>query len=561
MSEAHPSRREWLRRATLAGLSVAAAGASGCESPTRASRSEEDQSAPPIEAAQPATMLHGELFEQTFEQLQARMGTGQLTARALVGAYVERIEAVNGQGPKLRAVIEVNPEAERLASERDDERRAGRVRGPLHGIPILLKDNIDTADAMTTTAGSLALEGLRAVTDATVAARLREAGAILLGKANMSEWANFRSTASSSGWSARGGQCRNPYVLDRSPSGSSSGSASGVAANLAAGAIGTETDGSIVSPASHCALVGLKPTLGLVSRAGIVPIAHSQDTAGPMTRTVRDAAILLQVIAGADGRDPATKDAAAVSLADLVDGLSADALRGVRLGVVRAGIFGKSRKVDRLVDTALEDLRRLGATLVDPADIFTWGQFDSSELDVLLYEFKADLEAYLATRGAEVRVRTLGDVIAFNVANAERELRYFGQELFEMSARRGPLTEGTYLQALERNRRLAGPEGIDAALTQHRVEALVCPTGSLPGPIDLVNGDSGYFGASTPAAVAGYPHVTVPAGFVQGLPVGLSFIGPRWADARILRYAFAYEHATRHRQPPRFLSSIDDRGV
>lgn len=566
----HVSRRHLLQAAAALGLPAAAG--HGCRPLGAGQASNDGAGAPAGASTSPALAPEGasafategangapfaELVEQTCVQLQARMAAGDLSSAALVDAYLARISALDGVGPQLRAIIEVNPDARALAKTLDEERARSRVRGPLHGVPILLKDNIDTADGMSTTAGSLALAGSRAERDATVATRLREAGAVLIGKANMSEWANFRSTASTSGWSARGGQCRNPYALDRSPSGSSSGSAVATAANLVAAAIGTETDGSIVSPASHCALVGVKPTLGLVSRAGIVPIAHSQDTAGSMTRTVADAAVLLQAIAGADARDPLSREGSERGPRDFVSTLSEDGLRGVRLGVVRAGLFGKSARVDRIVEAALDDLRRLGAMLVDPANIATWGQFDESELEVLLYEFKADIASYLGTRGAGVPVKNLADLIAFNQAHASEELGYFGQELFEMAARKGPLTDPAYRRALTRNRQLAAAQGIDATLRAHRVDALVGPTGSLPALIDLVNGDSGYFGASTPSAVAGYPHVTVPAGFVRGLPVGLSFLGPAWSDSALLRYAFAYEQATRHRRPPRFSSTAD----
>lgn len=565
----HVSRRHVLQAAAALGL--AAGGAQACGRPAPGEASREGASAP-VASTKPRSAAEGagsvaagdepgapfaELAELTCAQLQTRMAAGDVSSAALVDGYLARISALDGVGPQLRAIIELNPDARALARALDDERARSGARGPLHGIPILLKDNIDTADGMSTTAGSLALAGSHPTRDATVAARLREAGAVLIGKANMSEWANFRSTASTSGWSARGGQCRNPYALDRSPSGSSSGSAVAAAANLAAAAIGTETDGSIVSPASHCALVGVKPTVGLVSRAGIVPIAHSQDTAGPLTRTVADAAVLLQTIASADARDPLSRHGAERDSHDFVAALSEDGLRGVRLGVVRAGLFGKSAKVDGVIETALDDLRRLGAILVDPANIATWGDFDDSELEVLLYEFKTDLAAYLATRGAGLSVKNLADLMAFNKAHASDELRHFGQELFEMAARKGPLTDQVYRRALSRNRRLAAVEGIDATLRAYRVDALVGPTGSLPALIDLVNGDSGYFGAATPAAVAGYPHVTVPAGFVRGLPVGLSFFGAAWSDGALLRYAFAYEQGTQHRRPPRFLRTAD----
>jgi amidase len=546
------TRRRLLRSGMLGGAMLAGAGlgVSSC-GPEPRRPADAGGVTPPVEPAPFA------LEELTLVQLQSRLTSGEETARSLVEQYLARIEALDRQGPELGSIIELNPEILELADASDAERRSSGPRGPLHGIPILLKDNIETADRMTTTAGSLALAGAIAPRDATVAARLRAAGALLVGKANLSEWANFRSTHSTSGWSARGGQCRNPYALDRNPSGSSSGSGAATAANLVAAAIGTETDGSIVSPASHCSLVGIKPTLGFISRAGIVPIAHSQDTAGPMTRTVADAALLLGVLVGVDARDPLSREGEARAVRDFTASLDPQGLRGARLGVVRQGLFGRSPKVDRVVEAALGDLKRLGADLVDPADIPTLGTFDDSEFEVLLYEFKADLEAYFTTLPESVSMRTLADLIAFNEANRDREMPYFGQEILEMARQRGPLSTPAYREALARNHRLSRTEGIDAVLTRHRLDALVAPTGSLPGLIDLVNGDSGYFGASTTPAVAGYPHVTVPAGYVAGLPVGLSFIGGAWREADLVRYAFAYEQATRHRVPPRLRPTVD----
>jgi amidase len=500
-----------------------------------------------------------ELEGLSIRELQARMESGQDSARSLVTKYLERIEALNARGPELRAVIEINPEAAALAEALDAERKSKGPRGPLHGIPILLKDNIETADKMSTTAGSLALEGSIAARDAGIAARLREAGAVLLGKANMSEWANFRSTRSTSGWSARGGQCRNPYALDRNPSGSSSGSAVAAAACFAAAAVGTETDGSIVSPASICSIVGIKPTLGLLSRGGIIPIAHSQDTAGPMARSVADAAILLGAMVGEDGRDALSREGAARGLRDYAGSLDPNGLKGARLGVARKKLFGQSAKVDKVIEEALSDLRKLGAELVDPVDIPTIGGFDDSELLVLLYEFKADLNAYLATLGPGARIKSLAELIAWNEANKDRELVFFGQELFEMANAKGPLSSKEYREALATSQKMSRAEGLDAALKnpRRRLDALVCPTGSLPWLIDPVNGDSGYFGASTTPAVAGYPHITVPAGYASGLPVGLSFIGLPFSEPSLIRLAFAYEQATRHRVAPGFPVTAD----
>jgi amidase len=500
---------------------------------------------------------HAELEEAGIPDLQARLGSGALTARQLTEAYLARIEALDTRGPALRSVIEVNPDALSIAAELDRERTAKGARGPLHGIPILLKDNIDTADRTTTTAGSLALEGSVPPRDAHVAQRLREAGAVLLGKANLSEWANIRSNRSSSGWSARGGQCRNPYALDRNPCGSSSGSGSAVAANLCAAAVGTETDGSVVCPSSACGVVGIKPTLGLVSRAGIIPIAHSQDTAGPMARTVRDAAILMSVMAGTDPRDPATTLARERREADYTRVLDPEGLRGARLGVCRK-MFGFHPGVDTLMEDALAEMKRRGAVLVDPADIPNLREYSEAELTVLLYELKADLAAYLATLGPKAPVRSLEDVIRFNEANRPREMPYFGQELFVKAQEKGPLTDAAYREALEKNRRLAGAEGIDAVMNEHTLDAIVAPTGGPAWLTDLVNGDS-YVGggASSPPAVAGYPHVTVPAGYVFGLPVGISFLGRAWSEPTLLRLAYAFEQATRHRRAPRYLPSVE----
>ncbi|MDI3297885.1 MAG: amidase [Bacillota bacterium] len=501
------------------------------------------------------------LEEATLADLQAALDRGELTSLALVRLYLERIALLDRDrpdgSPGLRAVVEVNPDAEAIAAQMDAERRQGRVRGPLHGIPFLVKENIETGDRMLTTAGSLALAGAPAPRDATVVERLRAAGAVLLGKANLSEWANFRSTRSISGWSARGGQTRNPYALDRSPSGSSSGSAAAVAANLCAAALGTETDGSIVSPSSACGVVGLKPTVGLTSRAGVVPIAHSQDTVGPIARTVRDAALLLSAIAGADERDPATRAAAGRAPAEYTRFLEEQDLRGLRIGVARRGFWGFSEKADAVCEEALRVLRELGAELVDPADLPSSARYkeDDAEMTVLLYEFKADLEAYLAGRPG-IAVRTLRDLIAWNEEHAAEEMPFFGQELFLMAAEKGPLTEPAYVEARARSRRLGGEEGIDAALRRHRLDALVAPGGGPAWLIDPVNGDRGAWGSSGPAARAGYPLITVPAGFVRGLPVGITFMGTAWSEPTLLRIAHAFEQATRVRRPPRFLPGV-----
>ncbi len=491
--------------------------------------------------------------EATVADLQGHMAAGRHTARAIAEAHLARIAALDHAGPDVRSVLEVNPEALEIADRLDAERRAGRVRGPLHGIPVLLKDNVDTGDRMLTTAGSLALAGAPAPRDAFLVTRLREAGAVILGKTNLSEWANFRSTRSTSGWSGRGGQTRNPYALDRTPCGSSSGSAAAIAASFAALAVGTETDGSIVCPSSACGIVGLKPTLGLVSRSGIVPIAHSQDTAGPMTRTVRDAALLLGVLAsgGADARDAATAAAQRHVLADYTQGLDAGALRGARVGVARE-FFGFHPQVDEVLEGALRAIRDAGAVLVDDVRLPTRGKFDAGEFEVLLWEFKADLNAYLAARGPGAGVRTLADVIAFNERERAREMPWFGQELMVRAQAKTPLTDPKYRATLARVRRQAGAQGIDAMLAAHRLDVVVAPTGGPAWVIDLLNGDHFGGGFSSASAAAGYPHVTVPAGFVAGLPVGLSFFAGAWADARLLRYAHAFEQATRLRRPPTF---------
>ncbi len=498
-----------------------------------------------------------ELEEITIAQLQEGMESGRWSARSVTEQYLARIGALDRSGPSLQSILEINPDALAIAESLDRERQARGPRGPLHGIPVLLKDNIETADRMTTTAGSLALEGSIAARDSGVAERLRNAGVVLLAKTNMSEWANFRSTRSTSGWSGRGGQCRNPYVLDRNPCGSSSGSGAAAAANLGAVAIGSETDGSIVCPASANSLVGLKPTVGLVSRAGIIPISHTQDTAGPLTRTVADAAILLGALAGADSRDAATQESLGHALPDYTRFLDPDGLKGTRIGVPRAKFFGYSDVTDRLAETAIEELKRQGAIIVDPADIPTAGQFDEAELEVLLYEFKADLNAYLTGLGPGAPVHSLTEIIAFNEANREREMPYFAQELMIQSEAKGPLTTPAYRKALAKCRRLSRQAGIDAVMDKFRLDALVAPTGNPPWPTDLINGDHFTGGSSTPAAVAGYPSISLPAGYSFGLPVGLLFFGRAWSEPTLIRLAYAYEQATKLRRPPAFLPTAE----
>lgn len=492
--------------------------------------------------------------EPTIAELQAQMARGASTSRQITRAYIERIHALD---PLLHSVLEINPDAEAIAASLDQERQQRGPRGPLHGIPVLLKDNIDTDDRMETTAGSLALIGSRPAQDATVAARLRAAGAVILGKANLSEWANFRSTQSISGWSARGGQCQNPYRIGYNPCGSSSGSGVAVSANLAVAALGTETDGSIVCPSAVNGIVGIKPTVGLVSRAGVIPIAHSQDTVGPMTRTVADGAALLGALVGPDVRDRATQSSVGHVHSDYTQFLDPDGLRGARIGVARDRYFGYHPETDALIEQAIDALRRAGAVIVDPANIPTAGddRMRESELLVLLYELKSDMAAYLATRlpGQTDRPQplTLKDLIAFNRANADLELELFGQELFEMAEQKGELTDQVYTEALALGRRLAGPEGIDAVMDEYGLDALIAPTGAPAWPNNPEEGDRYVGGSSRPAAVAGYPLVTVPAGFVDGLPVGLTFMGRAWSEPTLIRLAYSFEQLTGARRAPR----------
>ncbi len=496
-----------------------------------------------------------ELDEKTIADLQEGMRSGSLTARSIAEKYLSRIAAIDKQGPRLNSVIELNPDALAIADTLDAERKTRGARGPLHGIPVLIKDNIDTADRMSTTAGSLALEGSIAQRDAFIAQKLREAGAVILGKTNLSEWANFRSTRSTSGWSGRGGLTRNPYVLDRNPCGSSSGSGVAVSANLCSVAIGTETDGSIVCPATTNGIVGIKPTLGLVSRSGIIPIAHSQDTAGPMARTVADAAILLGVITGIDSRDAATSKSEGKSFTDYTRFLDPNGLKGARIGVARK-YFGFNDDVDRLMSEAIEAMKRSGSIIVDPVDLEKPNEYEESEIEVLLYEFKSDLNRYLSDLGPKAPFHSLKEIIDFNEKNRSREMPFFGQELFLRAEAKGPLTSPEYLKALEKNRRLSRTEGIDAVVAKDRLDAIVAPTGGPSWTTDLVNGDHYTGGSSTPAAVAGYPSITVPAGFIHGLPVGISFFGAAYSEPALIKLAYAFESATRRRRPPGFLPTL-----
>ena len=546
------NRREFLRTAGAGGVSYAV-GNTAC-----ASRADRPAGGGVVQERETRRWLVPtfELDELTVDDLQEGMASGRWSAVEITEMYLDRIAAIDDQGPELRSVLETNPDARQIAQSLDAERTAGRARGPLHGVPILIKDNIGTADRMTTTAGSLALEGSIPPHDATIVRKLREAGAVILGKANLSEWANFRSQRSSSGWSGRGGQCANPYALHRNPCGSSSGSAAGVSANLAALAIGTETNGSIVCPSSSCGVVGVKPTVGLWSRKGIIPISHSQDTAGPITRTVRDAAILLGPLTGADVRDPATTASVANSHVDYTRFLETDGLRGARIGVTRAN-FGFDDRVDRVMEEALLAMKDAGAAVVDEVVIPNQRGLAGPAYDVLLYEFKANLNAYLEGLGPDAPIRSLEDAIRFNQENRDSEMRYFGQDVFLAAQEKGPLTEQPYRDALERVQRLAGAEGIDAAMNRYGVDALVAPTSGPAWVIDLIDGDHVEGGSSSPAARAGYPNITVPAGFVMGLPVGVSFFGRRWSEGALLRMAYAFEQATMVRRVPGFKTRDD----
>jgi amidase len=497
-----------------------------------------------------------ELDELSIADLSGGLRSGRWNSRRLAELYLARIDALNGKGPQLRAVIEINPEALDIADRLDRERKEKGPRGRLHGIPILIKDNIDTGDRMSTSAGSLALEGSHAAHDAFAAARLRAAGALILGKTNMSEWANFRSTHSVSGWSGRGGLTRNPYALDRNTSGSSSGSGVATAANLCAAAIGSETDGSVVSPCSVNGLVGIKPTVGLISRSGVIPISKSQDTLGPMTRTVRDAALLLSVLGGLDPADQATAAAEGKLEADYTKFLDAGGLKGARLGVARK-FFNATPPMDRFLSGCVDALKRAGAEIVDPADLPSHGKWDGQEGEVLRFEFKEGLNAYLAKLAPD-RPRSLEELIEFNEKNRDREMPYFEQEIFVESEAKGSLSDPKYTKAREDSVRLSRTAGIDAVIGKYKLDAIVTLTNGTAWLTDLANGDYDTGGCSSPAAVAGYPHITVPAGLYRGLPVGLSFFGSAWSEPTLLRLAYAYEQLTKARPKPQFLTASSD---
>jgi len=530
-----------------------------------------------------------EFDEVTIAGLQKGIRSKTLTARSIAEKYLARIDAVDRRGPAVNSIIELNPDALAVADVLDRELRIHGPRGPLHGIPVLIKDNIATRDQMQTTAGSLALVGSAPPKDAFIVKKLRDAGAVILGKTNLSEWANIRSSHSTSGWSGRGGQTHNPYALDRNPCGSSSGSGAAVAANLCVVAVGTETDGSIVCPASVNGIVGIKPTVGLLSRAGIIPIAHSQDTAGPMARTVTDAAILLGALAGADSDDAATlvirglgpsehatplhdgpgqskaskhpprrpgAGMAGRGPADYTVFLDAKGLAGARLGVVRK-LCGFHEAADKLLNGAIDELKRQGATVVDPTDITTLDQLGDAEDQVLLTEFKADLNAYLEQLGDAAPVHTLEHIIQFNEQRHEEEMPFFGQDLFLKAQGKGSVYGKEYLDALDKCRSLMRVQGIDAVMDQFQLDALIAPTSAPAWLTDHLDGDHDLGGSSTPAAVAGYPHITVPMGFVSGLPVGISFFGRAWSEPVLLKLAYAFEQATRHRRLPLFLATAE----
>jgi amidase len=551
LSKSATNRRSFLQTALLGGAAATLAPLY----PAGAAARDVSGTAPNAAAPQPADVKSFELEEITIPELQDGMKSGKFTARSLVERYLARIDEIDKRGPAVNAIIDLNPDALSIADALDQERKTKGPRGPLHGIPVLIKDNIDTADRMMTTAGSLALVGSKPPKDSFVAQKLRVAGAVILGKTNLSEWANIRSSHSVSGWSGRGGLTRNPYALDRNPCGSSSGTGAGISANLAAAGIGTETDGSIVCPSSANGLAGIKPTVGLVSRSGIIPISHSQDGTGPMCRTVRDAAILLGALTGVDPQDAATAASAGKSQTDYAQYCDPRGLKGARIGVARK-YFGFNDAVDTLMEQALGVMKQQGATLVDPADIATLGKFDESELLVFMYELKADLNAYLARLGPNAPVHTLQDIIDFNEHNRQKEMPYFGQDLFLKAQAKGPLTEKEYVEALAKNHQLTRTEGIDALMDQYKLDAIVAPTGGPAWLTDLINGDHSAGGSSNAAAVAGYPNINVTAGFVSGLPVGISFFGRAWSEPTLIKLAYSFEQATKARQAPRFLPSI-----
>jgi amidase len=494
--------------------------------------------------------------EYTIYEIQSLIEKEELSAKKLVEIYLTQIQEIDKQGPKLNSIIEINPEAMEIAKFLDEERKNNIIRSPLHGIPVIIKDNINTADKMQTTAGSLAFKSHIASEDAYIVKKLRNAGAIILAKANLSEWANFRSTRSTSGWSSRGGQTLNPYSLDRNPCGSSSGSAVAVAANLCSVAIGTETDGSIICPSHINSLIGIKPTIGLVSRTGIVPISHNQDTAGPMARTVQDAAILLSIIAGIDPDDSSTSTHNYDIPSDYTKFLDPNGLMGARIGVAR-NYFGNNDLIDKIIEESIEKMKTLGAEIIDPVEFKSLNDLRDAEFQVLLYDFKHDLNEYLAKYGPIETLKNLEDLIKFNIKNQDKVMPYFKQELFTMANEKGEITSEEYKEALEKCHRLARDEGIDAVLKEHQLDAIVAPSGGAAWLSDYINGDHSTGGSSLVAAVAGYPNITVPAGYVYGLPVGISFFSSAFQEPKLLKFAYAFEQATRIRNPPNFLPKVE----
>ncbi|KAF0239423.1 MAG: hypothetical protein FD181_11 [Prolixibacteraceae bacterium] len=531
-------RRTFFKTTALSGSVVALTGISAC--------AQQSQTLP----AKP-DFADFDLNEITIDELQQKMGSGELTSESICQKYLDRIALVD---PVLRSVIEINPDTLEIAKKLDEERKAGKVRGPMHGIPVLIKDNIDTFDKMQTTAGSLALAGNIAEIDAFIVKRLRDAGAVLLGKTNLSEWANFRSTTSSSGWSGRGGQVRNPFCLDRNPCGSSSGTGAAVAANLCAIGIGTETNGSIVCPSGINGIVGIKPTLGMWSRRGIIPIAHSQDTAGPMARTVKDAAILLGALAAFDPTDAETHIERKDHFSDYTQFLDENGLKGMRIGIA-SEMIGFNAKVDEIFKQAVEIMKASGAEIIEDLKFENYRKWGDSSYEVLLYEFKAGLNKYLQEHAA-APVKSLGEIIEFNKKNAAREMPWFAQEIFEQAQSKGDLSSPEYLKALADSKRFAGKEGIDAVMEKHNLDAVIAQTNGPAWTIDWVNGDHFSGGSSSPAAISGYPNITVPMGTVHGLPVGISFFGRAWSEPKLLKIAYAFEQATKHRKAPGFLETL-----
>ncbi|WP_205502384.1 amidase [Rufibacter psychrotolerans] len=549
------NRRNFLRTGSLAGITVSALGLGACATAPTTSATPPNQDTAP--APTPATAANAsptefQLNEVTIQELQRKMQSGELTSKAITQLYLDRIQAVDQSGPKLKSVIEVNPDALQIAEALDQERKAGKVRGPLHGIPVMVKDNIDTHDKMSTSAGALALADNKAAKDAFIVTQLRNAGAVIIGKTNLSEWANFRSTNSSSGWSGRGGQTRNAYVLDRTPCGSSSGSGVAVSANLCAVTVGTETNGSIVCPAAVSGVVGLKPTVGLVSRTGIIPISHTQDTAGPLARTVTDAAVLLGVLAGVDPADAVTKESSGKAHQDYTRFLDANALQGKRIGVEKSFMQGHVA-IDALLQKALDQLKSKGATIVEVEVVKKIREVSGSSFKILQYEFKDGVNKYLAS--ANARVKSLRDVIEYNKQHAAESMPFFKQEILEMSDKLGDLNTKEYKEALAKQ--VPGSRAaIDKIMQDNKLDAITGPTYGPSWCIDLVNGDSftGY-GLSTPAALSGYPHITVPMGQVQGLPIGLSFFGRAYSEPQLLAIAYAYEQVSQNRKAPQFLKT------